>query len=264
MSARPEGAPVWADAMFPDLEAAKAFYAELFGWTYDEGSPEYGNYTQARTPDGKHVAALVPQMPGAEGVHPAWNLYLGTSDIDAVAERIKDAGGSLMMDPMRVASFGTMVTAQDPAGVVFSVWQPDTHEGFEKVNEPGAYCWAEVNTRNAERTDSFFPTVFGYGVKKMADEHVDFNVWELNGEPTMGRMRMTDDFPPHVPSYVNVYFTVEDCDAAVATVQRLGGKLHFGPTDSPFGRFAAVADPQGAAFSVIDVTAAKGEMPELS
>ncbi|MFD9049944.1 hypothetical protein ACFVZ9_24630, partial [Streptomyces zaomyceticus] len=37
----------------------------------------------------------------------------------------------------------------------------------------------------------------------------------------------------------------------------------FGPMDSPFGRFAAILDPQGAAFAVIDVRTTVGEMPEM-
>ena len=37
--------------------------------------------------------------------------------------------------------------------------------------------------------------------------------------------------------------------------------MRFGPMDSPFGRFAALSDPQGASFTVIDVTTTKGEMP---
>ncbi|WP_329113799.1 VOC family protein [Streptomyces sp. NBC_01465] len=264
MPVQPEGAPVWADAMFPDLEAAKAFYAELLGWSYDPGSEEFGNYTQAKTSDGKHVAALSPQMPGMEDVPAAWNLYLATPDIAAAAERIKNAGGTLLMEPMQVGDFGTMVTVQDPSGVYFSLWQPDSHEGFEKVNEPGAFCWAEVTTRDTEKADAFFTSVFPYQVEKMADEHVDFDVWQLGGPPVMGRLKMTDQFPDKAPPWVNVYFVVEDCDAAVEAVQRLGGQVYFGPLDSPFGRMATVADPQGAVFSFIDVSSTKGDMPEFA
>ena len=50
---------------------------------------------------------------------------------------------------------------------------------------------------------------------------------------------------------------------AVAKATKLGGVLRFGPMDTPFGRFAALSDPQGASFSVIDVTRTHGEMPEL-
>jgi predicted enzyme related to lactoylglutathione lyase len=76
-------------------------------------------------------------------------------------------------------------------------------------------------------------------------------------------MGMTDDFPPEVPSYVNVYFTVDDCDEAVAKAVKQGAVLRFGPMSSPFGRFAALTDPQGANFSVIDITTTEGEQPSV-
>lgn len=75
---------------------------------------------------------------------------------------------------------------------------------------------------------------------------------------------MTDHFPPGIPAYVNVYFTVPDCDAAVAAATERGAAVRSGPADSPFGRFAALTDPQGANFSVIDVTTRRGEMPRAA
>ncbi len=92
---------------------------------------------------------------------------------------------------------------------------------------------------------------------------MDFRVFDVGEETVLGRMRMTEDFPPEVPSYINVYFAVADCDAAVAVAGRLGGTVRFGPMDSPFGRFAALSDPQGADFSVIDITATEGEPPRI-
>jgi predicted enzyme related to lactoylglutathione lyase len=56
---------------------------------------------------------------------------------------------------------------------------------------------------------------------------------------------------------------VDDCDAAVARAGELGGVLRFGPMSSPVGRFAALSDPQGANFSVIDITTTEGEMPKI-
>jgi predicted enzyme related to lactoylglutathione lyase len=55
-----------------------------------------------------------------------------------------------------------------------------------------------------------------------------------------------------MPPCWGVYFQVTDCDAAVAKVTSLGGRKYMGPMDvAGVGRFAVVADPQGAAFSVI-------------
>ncbi|MFD7445467.1 VOC family protein [Streptomyces sp. NPDC059909] len=262
MAAQPEGTPIWADAMFSDLEGAKSFYGEVLGWTFGEASSEHGNYTEAYA-DGKAVAAVVPPMPGQEG-HSQWCLYLASPDAAATAEKIRQNGGTVLMEPMQVGDFGSMCLAQDPGGVTFGVWQAGTHKGFEATNVPGAFCWAEVFTREPGKSDTFFPAVFGYGVKTIEDEQMDFKLFDLGADPVLGRMRMTDDFPEEVPAYIQVYFTVPDCDAAVATAQKLGGRLVFGPMSSPFGRFAAIVDPQGAAFAVIDVTTTEGEMPKIS
>ncbi|MCX4866083.1 VOC family protein [Streptomyces sp. NBC_00257] len=262
MAVQPEGTPCWADAMFADLDGAKSFYGDVLGWTFGESSSEFGNYTQAYA-DGKAVAAVVPPMPGQEG-HSAWCLYLASPDAEATAAKIRDNGGETLMDPMQVGDFGTMMLARDPSGVVFGVWQAGTHEGFEAQAVPGAFCWAEVFTREPEKSDAFFPAVFPYSMVKMADEHVDFRMYNLGDKTVMGRMKMGDEFPPEVPPYLNVYFTVADCDAAVAKATERGGVLRFGPMTMPFGRFAALTDPQGAAFSVIDVNTTEGDVPKTS
>ncbi|MFF5426619.1 MULTISPECIES: VOC family protein [unclassified Streptomyces] len=265
MAARPEGTPIWTDAMFTDAEGAKAFYGDVLGWTFGESSSEFGNYTQAYR-NGKAVAAVVPPMPGQDAPpQSAWCLYFASDDVAATAEKIRAAGGTVLMEPMQVSDFGSMCLAQDPTGVTFGLWQPGTHEGFELEGESGSYVWAEVFTREPERADAFYTSVFGYGSKKIKDENMeDYRVFDLGEGPLLGRMVMTaDDFPPEVPAYIQIYFAVDNCDKTVEAAGRLGGRKVFGPMDSPFGRFAAIVDPQGAAFAVIDVRTTVGEMPEM-
>ena len=270
MTEFPEGAPCWVDAMFKDVEGAKEFYSQVLGWTFGEASSDYGNYTQAYS-GGKAVAAVVPPMPGADAPS-QWCLYFASRDIDATAAKVKKAGGSLLMEPMQVGAFGSMLVGKEPSGAVFGVWQPGEHKGFEKTGEPGAYCWAEVFTREPEKADAFLKQVFPYGAQKIepGDDPemagMDFKIFNVGAvdQPVLGRMKMGDDFPKEVPSYVQVYFGVPDCDEAVAKAKKLGGTLHFGPMDSPYGRFAALTDQQGAAFAVIDMANTKGEMPTLS
>lgn len=263
MPAGQDGVPCWTDAMFTDVEGAKRFYGEVLGWTFAEASTEYGGYTQAFS-DGKAVAAVVPPMPGQEEGPSAWCLYLRSSDVAATAERIRSSGGSVIMEPMQVGDFGSMCLAREPSGAVFGVWQPGSHAGFEKEGEPGSYAWAEVYTREPERTDAFFPAVFPYATKRMVDPQMDYRFFQVGEQPALGRMKMEpSDFPAEIPPYIQVYFGVPDCDAAVAAAERLGGQKVFGPMDSPFGRFAAIVDPQGAAFAVIDMATTEGEMPEM-
>jgi predicted enzyme related to lactoylglutathione lyase len=261
MAAQPEGTPIWADAMFADLDGAKKFYGEVLGWTFGESSTEYGNYTEAYA-DGKAVAAVVPPMPGAEE-QSAWCLYLATSDAAAAAARIREHGGEVVLEPMQVADFGTMCIARDPGGVVFGLWQSAKHTGFDAVGTPGAFCWAEIYTRDAGKADAFFPAVFSYTQKDMPDDKIDFRLYELNGAPLLGRVLMTEDFPREMPPFVNIYFAVADCDEAVAKAKKLGAQVLYGPESSPFGRFATLADPHGAPFSVIDTERTEGEMPPM-
>ncbi|NLU68079.1 VOC family protein [Streptomyces sp. HNM0574] len=262
MAALPEGTPCWADAMFTDLEGAKSFYGDVLGWTFGESATEYGNYTEAYS-DGKAVAAIVPPMPGQEE-QSAWCLYFASDDVVATARRVRDMGGDVLMEPMRVGDFGSMLLARDPAGVVFGAWQAGRHEGFEKRGERGSFCWAEVFTRDPESSDAFFPGVFPYRVRRLEDEEIDFKIFDLGDETVLGRMRMGADFPPEVPPHIQLYFAVFDCDAAVVRATDRGGKLRFGPMTTPFGRFAVLSDPQGATFAAIDTGTTEGEMPNIS
>jgi predicted enzyme related to lactoylglutathione lyase len=50
-----------------------------------------------------------------------------------------------------------------------------------------------------------------------------------------------------------VYFAVANADDTVKRAQELGGKLMSPAMDIPQGRFAVLADPQGAAFAVIQL-----------
>jgi predicted enzyme related to lactoylglutathione lyase len=55
-----------------------------------------------------------------------------------------------------------------------------------------------------------------------------------------------------MPPCWTTYFMVDDCDATAKTVKAEGGAVFVEPRDIPdVGRFAVVADPQGAMFAVI-------------
>lgn len=260
MAGYADGVPCWADAMLPDLEAGKRFYGELFGWTFQDGEEKFGYYTQAFAADGGNVAALAPKPDGR--MPTVWNLYLASADAKATARRIVEAGGQLITAPMAVAEFGTMLMAADPGGAVFGAWQSGTHKGFEKTGEPGSYAWAEIFTREAGKVDRFYEAVFGYNSAQVeggegAEEGFDYRVYAPDGkvatpdEAVLGRYVMGPDLPAELPAHFNVYFAVENADRAAETIRRLGGRVTRDPVDTPYGRWAAVADDQGANFSII-------------
>ena len=243
------GTPIWVDLASTDLPGARAFYGQLFGWDAQEGPPEAGGYTMFLK-DGKVVAAVGPIM--SLGQPTAWNTYIKTADADASAQAVRDAGGQVLLEPMQVMSEGRLAVFMDPAGAAISVWEPQRMEGAELVNAPGSFCWNELNSRNTAAAKDFYPRVFGWGVtaNPMGDagEYIE---WQVDGRSVAGGMAMAPQVPAEVPSFWLTYFAVEDCDAAAAKAQELGGRVNMAPMDSPAGRFAVLGDPQGGVFAVI-------------
>lgn len=242
------GTPCWVD-IGSDLGPAKAFYTALFGWdTADAGPVEetggYGMFTKA----GKVVAGYGPKAnPGP----PFWTTYVSVADADATAAAVRHAGGTVLVEPMDVFTAGRMGVFLDPQGVVFSIWQPGDHIGAQLVNEPGAFGWNELNTRDLSGSLAFYAAVFGWAGETHDMPGGSYTELKLGGRSIGGALDMTGRVPDEVPPHWMVYFGVDDCDATVAKVADLGGAKLVGPIDLPVGRFAVVRDPQGAHFAVI-------------
>jgi len=249
------GTPSWVELSTPDTDASAAFYGGVMEWAATAPGPvdETGGYRMFEQ-DGKTVAGLMGHM--QEGQPTFWATYVSTADADETAEKVKAAGGSVVVDPMDVMDIGRMAYFADPVGAVFGVWQPRTFPGADLVNEPNSLCWNELATRDLEAARAFYPAVFGWSVGKPAFEGApdSYTVWELDGKPVGGMMEMTGEFyPPEVPPHWGVCFAVADCDATIAKARELGGTVVAEPVDMPIGRFGAVVDPQGAAFAVMQM-----------
>src|SRR5215216_183248 len=113
--------PAWVDLSSADAGASRDFYGKLFGWDVQVNpDPQYGGYALARL-GGRDAAGIGPKMdPNAPT---AWNLYIGIDDIDALARKVTDAGGTVAMAPFDVGDQGKMAVFQDPTGAFISAWQ---------------------------------------------------------------------------------------------------------------------------------------------
>lgn len=249
-----EGRPSWVDLATSKPEAAKEFYSKVFGWDYEtQGSPDGGSYFMARS--GGHVVAGLakgqdPNFP------PTWSTYIAVDDAQATVDKARAAGGNVMVEPTSVGPAGTMAYVADPAGAAFGLWQGDVHEGAARINEPGAYTWAELFCPDADAAGAFYNATVGLKAEAMdfgADQ--PYTMFKLGDRVVGGTMP-----PPMegVPNHWHVYFGSADTDATCAAATEAGGKVVAGPIDTPVGRMATIKDPQGATFSVI----ALNEWPE--
>jgi predicted enzyme related to lactoylglutathione lyase len=249
------GTPVWIDLSTSDIAAASTFYRGLFGWNVPPGNESFGGYTMAFLDDAQ-VGGLMPKGPDEAGMPDAWTIYLASDDAEASSAAVKTAGGSVVMEPMDVGDFGRMAIATDPAGALFGIWQPNTHTGFGVVNEKSAPVWFELLSRDFPASTAFYPAAFGVEVASMGegDEGPGYKTINAGGGQRAGIMDAANGvLPDGVPSNWSVCFGVEDTDAAVARAQELGGNVIAPPSDTSWGRFAMLADPTGAIFTIISV-----------
>lgn len=243
----PDGTPCWVDLMTTDAEAARAFYAELFGWDLAVGPEETGFYAMATI--GDRTVCGIGGMQGMEHP-PVWTTYLATGDAEDTCDAIARAGGTIIAPTMDVMEFGRMAVAQDPSGGTFGLWQAKSHTGFTIANDSNTVTWNELMTRDYSAALEFYAAVFSFSYTDIG-AGFDYSTVEVSGNTVGGLGALPEAVPAEVPPHWRVYFAVDDCDAAVEKVQSLGGSVLRPAADMPYGRHADVADPQGAMFSVI-------------
>jgi predicted enzyme related to lactoylglutathione lyase len=156
----------------------------------------------------------------------------------------------VLAGPYDVAQAGRMAVIADPHGAALALWQPRDRAGAEVVNEPGALSWNDLLTTDVDAAAAFYRDLLGWEVEQIPGAPY----WTIRnrGASNGGMMPMPDEpRAAGAPPAWNVYFAVADLDAALRTVQELGGALVAGPMEVPAGRFAVLRDPQGAVFSLV-------------
>ena len=247
------GTPCWVELSTTDLEAAKKFYGSVLGWKdYSVGPEESGYYTMPER-DGKPLAGMMTQMDGekAMGVPPHWNTYVCVKSADDAAKKAAGLGAMVVVEPMDVMDVGRMAVFLDPEGAGICVWEPKAHQGAAIVNEPGTFTWSELYTKDPARATTFYTGLFGWKAHTN-DGPMHYTEWKVGGDRSIGGMiEITAEMGPIPPNWLT-YFAVADTDKAVEATTKAGGSAMMGPMDIPdVGRFAVLADGQGAVFAVI-------------
>jgi uncharacterized protein len=242
--------PAWVDLSTSDPEASREFYANVFGWDIEVSpDPQYGGYAMAKV-GGKDVAGIGPKQSPSDPT--AWMFYIGTNDAEDLAKQVQTAGGTVIAPPFDVGDQGRMAVFQDPSGAFISAWQPKEMGTFP-AGAPNTFGWAELNARGIEKAVAFYQKVFGWTPKQseIGEGAPPYTEFQQDGESIAGGTEMASTFPPDVPSYWMVYFSVEDVDKSFETATKAGAQEMMAPQDFPGGRFAIVSDPQGAAFGLL-------------
>jgi predicted enzyme related to lactoylglutathione lyase len=181
-----------------------------------------------------------------------WKIYLCTDDIANTIGRCEQVGAHLMFPAAPVADMGIQAVMEDATGASVGLWQPGTFPGFTTLEEHGAPSWFELHARDYAAAVTFYSSVFEMKAKVISDsDEFRYTTLLASGDVEVaGIVDANATLPEHVRASWMTYWEVDDVDRSAALVQSLGGSLSAGPSDSPYGRIADVADPTGARFKL--------------
>jgi predicted enzyme related to lactoylglutathione lyase len=119
------GTVAWCDLMAHDGQAAKAFYADVFGLTYSASGMAGGDsYVMFSAPGDERPVGGIGDMGSSNPEWPtAWGVCFQVTDADAIAAEIPGLGGSIVMEPYDF-EWGRLVAATGPDGERFSLITP--------------------------------------------------------------------------------------------------------------------------------------------
>ena len=115
-----------------DVERAKAFYAAVFNWSFEDygsftGSPYWGVVTRPEGQPGIN-GGLLPRPAPAPAVGQGTNAFVctvGVDDYDDTERRILDAGGQVALPKMALTGMAWQGYYLDTEGNTFGIHQPD-------------------------------------------------------------------------------------------------------------------------------------------
>lgn len=119
------------------------------------------------------------------------------------------------------------------------------------MSEPhGKFCWYELMTTDTEAAGAFYSRVLGWNLQDSGHPGMSYTLLKVGDHGVGGMMALPEAARKGGarPGWMG-YIWVRDLEVAVAAVKAAGGAVHRPPDDIPgVGRFAVVADPQGAIF----------------
>ena len=114
------GAFSWCELMTTDLQAAEAFYVNLFGWTMTDGPVEGMEY-RVMSAGGQSIGGMMTIPTDMQPMPPHWRATVTVEDVDATTKMAEDLGGKVLMQPQEIPTVGKFSVIQDPQGAVITL-----------------------------------------------------------------------------------------------------------------------------------------------
>jgi uncharacterized protein len=255
------GVPCWVETWHDEPEPTIRFYRGILGWEAENTLPPEaeGTFNMCRL-RGLDAAAIGSPIPEGAPPTPVWTTFIKVESAGESANAVREAGGSVIVEPFESLEGGRLAIVADPAGATFAIWEQAEHKGAQVVNEPCAWSMSSLETADPEAAKAFYGELFGWHAEPFGPPEAGFDVWRLPGyvggtpqQPVPRDVVASVITKDDGPARWSVDFWVSDADEAATKATELGGRTVTAPSDVPGVegmREAVLADPGGAAFAI--------------
>lgn len=240
------GKVVWNDLVTEDLDSARRFYGELFGWTFERSEGRsHRPYVLARS--GKfYVAGIVQAPPHSDGSSwSRWLPYVSVDDVDTSVAKAIVAGAEVAV-PAQNVGIGRVAVIVDDEGAVIGLARSHVGDPDDITTTPAAghVVWTELLANDPVSEARFYEGVIGYAVRTIDRAGGRYRLLTYDGSDRAGILRNPSE--QAVPVWLT-YFGVDDPAAAADRVAALGGNVVLPPSAQlRGGSMTVVTDPAGA------------------
>ena len=117
-------AACWSELATNDIDGAKTFYGELFGWRMKTNEGGAMPYTELHVGNSEMgVGGMYPMPPFMKGVPPHWMPYFAVAAADDFVTKATSAGAATVVPPTDIPNVGRFAVLRDPQGATFAVIQ---------------------------------------------------------------------------------------------------------------------------------------------
>jgi predicted enzyme related to lactoylglutathione lyase len=232
-----QGKFVWNDLLTDDVETAREFYGQLFGWTFTT----QGRYTVVQS-EGRNIGGMVelkgdPEQPSAA----RWLCTLSVDDVDAAVALVKSEGGTVNEGPLELLNRGRGALVRDPQGAQLVLLHSEVGDPEDEEPAMMSWLWHELWSNNSEASLAFYQKLAGYDYEGDATDYLVL----VNEDQWRAGIRFIDDSELEM-RWVPVVRVV-DTEAIAEKAEQLGGEIRVAPRPTESGgSVALLVDPSGA------------------
>jgi uncharacterized protein len=225
-----------------DLNGARAFYGQLFGWRFVARDDDYSYIKMGES----MVGALFKLPPPNVPAH--WLPYISVTTVEDASAAAAAAGCKQLVPAMEVEA-GRFAIFLDPQGAPFCGWQGHGGELATGPKAAGSFVWDQLNTPDPAASQAAYARMFDWKAAPFPSmpELSTF----VRGDVQLASVMQA---PSGVPAHWLAFVQVDSLSAARERSVAGGGKVMVEEIRVPeMGAFSVLQDPEGAVFAAFAV-----------